>query len=134
MPRWAVIRVAAEDGITVQLALAHAFNPVTMRIDMNPPASGPEWEFRVCDHPVQHVIDVVGPGTVLASKELIEPSLREQIVRASQLPPKPSSDPRDELAPADPSVSPYHNPPDDGPSYSELARRERDAGLPPTLS
>ena len=114
MARWAIIRVAASDGPMVMQCLAAGFVPVTMRVDVNPPASGPEWEFRVQDVSVEQLEQLLGADLILASRNLLDPALRTPELRTRDLPPKPlprASDPRDELAPADPRISPYFNPP-----------------------
>lgn len=77
MARFAVVRVKAEDGMAAQGALAHGFAPVTMTVNTNPPAAGPEWEFAIQDRPTDRVCKLLRATgiAVLASKTELRASL-----------------------------------------------------------
>lgn len=81
MARWAVVRVAADDGMTAQAVAARAFAPITMTVDMNPPASGPEWELRVQDRTEAELVSVLSSSglSVLASKQVLDPPLLPEL-------------------------------------------------------
>jgi hypothetical protein len=77
MARWTVVRVLAEDGMAAQATITRAFAPVTMSVDMQPPATGPEWEIAVQDRSEEQVcrlLDATGI-TVLASKTILKHAL-----------------------------------------------------------
>jgi hypothetical protein len=71
------VRVVAEDGMAAQTALTRAYAPVTMTVDMNPPAAGPEWEIAIQGHgegQVRTLLEATGI-TVLASKTILKQAL-----------------------------------------------------------
>jgi len=75
--RWTVIRVPAVQALEVQQVLVTAFAPITMRIDMQPPASGPEWEIAIQgedEDAVRAALERTGM-VVLASKTEIAPPM-----------------------------------------------------------
>lgn len=82
-----MVRVAADDGMDAQRAIVEDFSPVTLKIDPDPAAAGPEWEIRVQDRPVLEVVRMltVQGISVLASKEILDrpldppPELRTEI-------------------------------------------------------
>jgi hypothetical protein len=73
MARWAVIRVAASDGMGAQHVLQRAYAPVTMTVDPNPPAAGPEWEIAVQDRTEAAVCKLMAANeiSVLARKTML---------------------------------------------------------------
>jgi hypothetical protein len=76
MARFAVVRVSAEDGMAAQGALTHGFAPVTMTVNTNPPAAGPEWEFAIQDRPEERVVKLLraaGIAVLAAKTELRAP-------------------------------------------------------------
>jgi hypothetical protein len=94
MSRWSIIRVSSADAHAVQHALVDALAPITMRI--NPVVSPEVWEFAVQDEAIGNVITAAGPGRVLDADVRVEPALAVD---------------DSEMAPPDPSVSAYHQPP-----------------------
>lgn len=58
MAKWVVIRVAAEDGVRAQSALALAFAPIDMTVDMY--SLLPDWEIRVQGRTEREVRSVLG--------------------------------------------------------------------------
>jgi len=77
MARWTVVRVLAEQGMQAQAALTTAYAPVTMSVDMNPPAAGPEWEISIQDRGEEQVRRLLAATgiTVLASKTVLKHAL-----------------------------------------------------------
>lgn len=71
MAKWAVIRVVATDGHLAQAILTEHFAPITMTIDTNPPAAGPECEIRVQDRTEADLRRVLG-DLVLVSKTVLD--------------------------------------------------------------
>ena len=74
MGEWAVVRVAAVDGSHAVACLITELQPITVRIDTNPPAAGPEWELRVQDQTESAVCGVLRLShvDVLASKTAVD--------------------------------------------------------------
>lgn len=64
-----------------QGVLAHAYAPVTMIINPNPPAAGREWEFAIMNHPEALICRLLKSAgvDVLASKTELRPSMRATV-------------------------------------------------------
>jgi hypothetical protein len=79
MARWAVIRVRADEGQAAQRALVEAYAPVTMTINLNPPAAGPEHEIAVQDRAealVCRLLEAVGISVLAHKTEIRAPMER----------------------------------------------------------